>query len=156
MQKNEIQHPGPDLALQPGTMDLPSRTILLVDDDSDIRSLIRTFLEHEGYRVLTCGNAERATQIFESIAANGGKIDLLVTDFYMPQESGMELAARLKQQTQDLPILIISGGILSDTYHQQLRLEGWNFLSKPFSLPDLLATVHVILQASLSTSCPAD
>src|ERR1700761_870060 len=63
-----------------------SSTILVVDDDPDIRSLTRTFLEHEGYQVYSSGDAARALQIYTSVP----KIDLLITDLYMPNGSGME------------------------------------------------------------------
>jgi two-component system, chemotaxis family, chemotaxis protein CheY len=120
-------------------------TILLVDDDPDIRSLARTFLVHEGYRVFVSGDAERATQVFRSAP----QIDLLITDLYLPQRSGMQLAQDLKALHQDLPILMISGGSLDPAYRDQLQLQGWRFLAKPFSLPELLATVHLILGSSV-------
>src|ERR1700748_1009187 len=85
----------------------PSR-ILLVDDDPDMRSLTRTFLEHEGYGVFSSGDGERAAQIFHSVP----EIDLLVTDLYMPGKSGMELARELKLVRSDLPVLMISGGFV--------------------------------------------
>jgi CheY-like chemotaxis protein len=121
------------------------QTILLVDDDPDIRSLTRTFLQHEGYRVHSCGDSERASQIFRSAIKNTHGIDLLITDYYMPDRSGMELALELKALRHQLPVLLISGGFLGAKYLQQLRTEGWNFLGKPFALPDLLAAVHLIL-----------
>jgi two-component system, chemotaxis family, chemotaxis protein CheY len=121
----------------------PHGTILLVDDDPDIRSLARTFLVHEGYRVFTSGDAERATHVFRSAS----EIDLLIVDLYLPERSGMELAKDLKALRQDLPILMISGGLLDPALRDQLQEQGWRFLAKPFSLPELLATVHLILDA---------
>ncbi len=59
----------------------------------------------------------------------------------------MQLAQDLKALQQDLPILMISGGSLDPAYRNQLQLQGWRFLAKPFSLPELLATVHLILGA---------
>jgi DNA-binding NtrC family response regulator len=116
-------------------------TILLVDDDPDIRSLTRTFLEHEGYIVFSSGDAERAAQIFRAVP----QIDLLVTDLYMPGRSGMELAQELKALRSELPVLMISGGMMADGQEAELKGKGWSFLAKPFRLPDLLATVHRIL-----------
>ena len=111
--------------------------ILLVDDDADIRSLTRTFLEHEGYSVFSSGDADRAVQIFRNVP----QIDLLVTDLYMPGRSGMELAQELKAIRRDLPVLLISGG----KFDGGLEEEGWSFLAKPFRLPELLGEVHRIL-----------
>jgi two-component system, chemotaxis family, chemotaxis protein CheY len=121
--------------------ELSPSMILVVDDDPDIRSLTRTFLEHEGYSVFSSGDAERAVQIFRSVP----KIDLLVTDLYMPGRSGLELGMELKAVRSELPVLLISGGAGAEEYAAQTRGDGWNFLAKPFRLPDFLATVHRIL-----------
>lgn len=123
-------------------------TILVVDDDSDIRSLTRTFLEHEGYNVYTSGDADRAAQIFRRAA----HIDLLITDYSMPHRSGMDLAREIKSLQPTLPILIISGILLDPMQFQYLRTEGWNFLAKPFSFPQLLANVHEILRTTPPSS----
>ena len=119
-----------------------SPTILVVDDDPDIRSLTRTFLEHEGYEVCTSGDADRAAQIFRS----SSHIDLLITDYSMPDRSGMDLAMELKSLRPALPILIISGISLAPAQLSLMESHGWNFLAKPFSLLQLLALVHTILQ----------
>jgi two-component system, chemotaxis family, chemotaxis protein CheY len=116
-------------------------TILLVDDDADMRSLTRTFLEHEGYSVFTSGDADRAAQIFSSVP----RIDLLITDMYMPGRSGMELAFDMKTMRPNLPILMISGGFVDDDVKERLLHESWRFLSKPFRLTELLAAVHLML-----------
>jgi DNA-binding response OmpR family regulator len=115
--------------------------VLLVDDDPDIRSLTRTFLEHEGYSVFSSGDAVRAAQIFRNVP----QIDLLVTDFYMPGVSGMDLATELKAIRNDLPVLMLSGGVMEDGQMARLKQEGWSFLAKPFRLPELLSAVHRIL-----------
>src|SRR5580704_5000413 len=124
-------------------------TILLVDDDPDIRSLTKTFLEHEGYRVFSSGDAERAVQIFSSGSrADKPRIDLLITDLYLPGRSGMDLAVQLKSLRSELPVLMISGGAVDGGQRAQLQQEGWRFLGKPFRLTELLSTVHVMLAVS--------
>jgi len=120
--------------------ELSPSVILLVDDDPDVRLLTRTFLEHEGYSVFSSGDAERAVQMFRSIP----QIDLVVTDLYMPGRSGMELARELKAIRNEVPVLLISGGMLEEKQEAGLQ-EGWSFLAKPFRLPELLAAVHRIL-----------
>jgi DNA-binding response OmpR family regulator len=123
-----------------------SSTILLVDDDPDIRSLTKTFLEHEGYRVFSSGDAERAVQIFSNgPRADKPRIDLLITDLYLPGRSGMDLAVQLKSLRSELPVLMISGGAVDGGQRAQLQQEGWRFLGKPFRLTELLSTVHVML-----------
>ena len=124
-----------------GSTELSPSVILLVDDDPDVRLLTRTFLEHEGYSVFSSGDVERAAQIYRSVP----QIDLVVTDLYMPVRSGMELARELKAIRREVPVLLISGGVLEDGQEAGLREEGWSFLAKPFRLPELLAAVHRIL-----------
>jgi DNA-binding NtrC family response regulator len=121
-----------------------SRTILVVDDDSDIRSLIRTFLEHEGYNVHTCEDADRAVHIFRRSPG----IDLLITDFSMPERTGLDLAREIKSIRPTLPVLIVSGIIMAAAELERMRIRNWNFLPKPFSLPQLLAEVHRILSSA--------
>jgi DNA-binding NtrC family response regulator len=127
------------------------RSILVVDDDPDIRSLTRTFLQHEGYHVYTSGDVNRASQIYR----RAPHIDLLITDYLMPHRSGMDLAHELKAISPLLPILIISGILLAPDQLAQMQAEGWSFLAKPFSLPRLLAAVHNILQPVQSSDTSA-
>ena len=134
-----------DRATEEGSLSV----VLLVEDDPDIRALTRTFLEHEGYSVFSSGDAERGVQIFRSVP----RIDLLVTDLYLPGRSGMELARELKGERSDLPVLVISGGILEEEQEAKLKAEGWSFLAKPFRLPDLLAAVHRILAPVEARRC---
>src|ERR1700729_2750989 len=141
---NRQKDPQVGFEISPGKgslQELSPSMILLVDDDPDIRSLTRTFLEHEGYSVFSSGDAERAAQIFRSVP----QIDLLVTDLYMPGRSGMELARELKAIRSEVPVLLISGGVLEREQETGLQDAGWSFLAKPFRLPELLATVHRIL-----------
>lgn len=115
-------------------------TILVVDDDPDIRSLLRTFLEHEGYVVYASGDQNRATQIFRR-----SPVDLVILDYSMPQRSGSELARELQTIRPSVCIMIISGAIMPPAELEQVQTRGWTFLAKPFSLPKLLTEVHTIL-----------
>ena len=130
-----------DLESLDGSVPVTPSTILLVDDDPDVRSLARTFLEHEGYAVYSSGDADRAAQIFKSVS----QIDLLVKDLYMPLRSGMELALELKGLRCELPVLLISGGLVDAVQKMLLQEEGWSFLAKPFRLTELLSMVHRVL-----------
>jgi CheY-like chemotaxis protein len=130
--------------MQPESLPIASRDhkILVVDDDADIRSLTRTFLEGEGYAVYSSGDADRAAQIFRRSPG----IELLVTDYSMPQRTGLDLARELKHLHPSLHVLIISGVFLSEDEHRLIQAQGWRFLPKPFSLPQLLTEVHEILE----------
>jgi DNA-binding NtrC family response regulator len=136
-------------AEQPEPPPFSETTILLVDDDPDIRALTRTFLEHIGFRVLSSGDADRAAQIF----LGAQHVDLLIADQNMPGRSGKDLAFQLKMVDPELPVLLISGAL--ETASSSLFTQpGWTFLPKPFSLPALLDTVHRILETSGSPQEP--
>jgi len=121
-----------------------TNSILLVDDDPDIRSLIRTFLEHEGYIVYTAADADRAAQIFQ----RRKDVDLLITDYSMGKRSGIDLARQLHCSRPNLPVLVISGLVMDVEEMDRMKIRGLKFLPKPFSLPRLLSEVHEILNPS--------
>jgi len=130
------------------TSPFSNQTILLVDDDPDIRALARTFLEHIGFRVLSSENPDRAAQIFLA----SSRVDLLITDQNMPGRSGMELAKQLTTLCPELPVLMISGAALEPGMSEQFTQPGWSFLPKPFALPALLDAVHKILARVLPSA----
>jgi CheY-like chemotaxis protein len=81
------------------------RTILVVDDDEDIRSLARAYLEDQGYRVLQAPNGAEGLRVLGS-----AQVDLLFTDILMPGDiDGFELAERAKQAYPSLRVLYTSG-----------------------------------------------
>ncbi len=110
-------------------------TILVVDDETGIRELIRKILTRERYRVLEAGSAEEALS-----AAQGQPVDLLITDVMLPGMQGPDLARRMQQMLPALKALFISG------YTGQERLPaGARFLAKPFTLAALLEKVREAL-----------
>ena len=110
-------------------------TILVVDDETGIRELIRKILSREGYRVLEAGNAEDA-----QAAARGQHIDLIITDVMLPGINGPELARRMQQAAPRLKALFISGHTGS-----AIIPPGASFLAKPFTLAALLEKVRQTL-----------
>jgi PAS domain S-box-containing protein len=119
-----------------------TETILLVEDEEQVRELARRVLQRVGYTVLAAANAEAATAIADRHA---GHIHLLVTDMLLPQLGGRELAARLSIHRPAIKVLYISGS--SDGSMARLRMlePGTGFLEKPFSLDRLLRTVRQAL-----------
>jgi len=122
----------------------PHRTILLVDDDSDIRSLYKAFLRHAGYAVLSCHNTQRAAEVF----ASRPNIDLLLTDIHMPEGSGVELAQTLTAAKPEMPVILISGEDISQRRAAEILSRSWRFVQKPVSLPYLLDLIHTLLTPS--------
>jgi PAS domain S-box-containing protein len=119
-----------------------TETILLVEDEEQVRDLARRVLERVGYTVLAAANAEAATAIADR---HPGYIHHLVTDMLLPHLGGRELAARLSIHRPAIKVLYISG--TSDGSMGRLRLlePTTRFLEKPFSLDRLLRTVRQAL-----------
>ena len=121
-----------------------SETILLVEDEEQVRELARRVLERVGYTVLAAHDAESAIALADRHA---GHIHLLVADMMLPRSGGREVAARLSIHRPAIKVLYISG--TSDGSIARLRLiePGTAFLEKPFSLDRLLRTVRQTLGA---------
>jgi PAS domain S-box-containing protein len=119
-----------------------TETLLLVEDEEQVRELGRRVLERVGYTVLAAPNAEAATAIADRHA---GHIHLLITDMLLPQLSGRELAARLSIHRPAIKVLFISGTAEASIARLRLLEPGTRFLEKPFSLDRLLRTVRQAL-----------
>jgi CheY-like chemotaxis protein len=126
-----------------------AETILLVEDDGMLRTLVRETLEGAGYRVLEASEPLEA----RAIAGNHqGVIQLLVTDVIMPKASGPELAKELLQVCPGLKVLYMSGYTGLAISRRGVRRREAAFLSKPFTPADLAAKVREVLEGGGKTS----
>ena len=106
------------------------KTILVAEDDPDLRYVMMCSLHAMGYSVVTAGDAFLASTAFKT---HGG-IDLLLTDFDMPGRTGMELARELTGLRPTLPVLIITGSILQAETLTEINTRHWTYVSKPCHL----------------------
>lgn len=123
-----------------------SETVLLVEDEKDVRNVLVKGLEHEGFLVKAFSGAEPA---LEFLGGESTRPAILVTDVVMPHINGRQLAEAARQRLPGLPVLFISGyteDIIAD--HGVLR-EGVALLEKPFSPSDLAHKVREILDNQL-------
>ena len=120
------------------TPDSQSGMILVVDDDFEIRSLTKRFLEAAGWAVVTAADGAEGFRCYEERRAD---IVMLLTDIRMPNVNGFELADRVLEIDSELPVLFMSG-------------EDWNAypdlkcLAKPFGLAELLDSVSRTLRVN--------
>jgi CheY-like chemotaxis protein len=120
-----------------------AETILLVEDEPEVREMTRELLEAEGYRVLSAGRPDEALERARRLE---GPIHLLLTDVVMPQMNGRELAERLAQMRADLKVLFMSG--YTDDAMVRLGVSDTRalFLGKPFTRAMLAAKVREALE----------
>jgi DNA-binding response OmpR family regulator len=115
--------------------------ILVVDDDRELRNLIRTALEHEGYDVLT---AQDAVQGLELIARR--KIDVALLDVMMPGMDGLTMLSHLREHNENLRVIIMTALNTPETAISALRDQACDLLSKPFEIQQLLSAVQTALE----------
>jgi PAS domain S-box-containing protein len=125
---------------EPGT-----ETILLVEDEANLRYLARQFLEKQGYRVIEAADGAVAMQI---VVAHEGVIHLLLTDVIMPGMNGRELAQRVSEIRPNVKVLYMSGYTENVIGHNGTLDAGVRLLQKPFNLRDLKDKVREVLDTS--------
>jgi PAS domain S-box-containing protein len=117
-------------------------TILLVEDESNVRQLAREYLENQGYTVLEAAGGAAAIEISN---AHPGPIHLLLTDVIMPGMNGRELAQRVSEIRPNMKVLYMSGYTENAIGHNGTLDAGITLLQKPFTLHALKAKVREVL-----------
>jgi signal transduction histidine kinase len=117
--------------------------VLLVEDDHDVRDLVRTILEQRGYRVIEAADSDQA---LEQAAACAEPIELVLTDVIVPRLNGREIFRRVQRIHPEARVLYMSGYTDNVVGSQGLLDEGIDFLQKPFSTQDLLLKVEEVLE----------
>lgn len=126
--------------------------ILVVDDDQRLRELLRSFLSRNGFRVTVAGNAPEARERLGTM-----EFDLMVLDVMMPGESGLELAAALRQRRKPIPILMLTAMGEAKDRIAGLERGADDYLPKPFEPRELLLRIGSILRrtATQTAAVPA-
>ncbi len=119
-------------------------TVLLVEDDAGVRSLVRDTLKDSGYTVLDAANGREALALVQQ---HRGPLDLLVTDVIMPGLGGRQLAEQLLARFPDMKVLYMSGYTDDAVVRYGILQEHVHFLQKPFALPVLGRKIREVLDA---------
>jgi CheY-like chemotaxis protein len=117
-----------------------TETLLVVEDQAEVRGYAVTVLKGYGYRVIPATNADEAL-----LLCKGERIDLLLTDVVMPGVGGRELASRLEELRPDIKVLFMSGYTGDAIVRHGVLDEGAKFIQKPFSPAELARKVRAIL-----------
>jgi PAS domain S-box-containing protein len=120
-----------------------TETIVVVDDEQPVRSLVHRILTRAGYGVITAANAAEALTLTRS---HPGPVHCLITDLAMPGLPGTELTRRLRAERPELAVLYMSGYAEPFLHHVGNADDRTNLLPKPFSRADLLTAVRATIQ----------
>ena len=123
------------------------RTVLVVDDEKNIRRTLQLVLEGEGYRVL---GAENASQALGILASPDTPVDLAILDVKLPDMSGLDALAKIRgdEATRDLPIIVISGHATVHDAVMAIKLGASDFFEKPLARERVLVSVRNVLDAA--------
>jgi DNA-binding NtrC family response regulator len=119
-----------------------TKTILLVEDEPIVRSLLREVLERAGYQVLAC---ERPEDGIAECRSHIGKIDLLLTDVVMPGMNGKEMASHILEMMPELSVIFMSGYTEHVLVNDGILDAKIEYLQKPFSLQTLRQRLERVL-----------
>lgn len=118
-------------------------SVLVVDDDADVRFMLEEFANDMGYRIQLASDGARALDLLSQ-----QPFDVVITDFKMPVMNGIELMAKARARNIETPFLVITGhggeGVMLDA----LRLGAVDFVAKPFDLNELSRTLTRIIALS--------
>lgn len=118
-------------------------TVLIIEDDNEVREFLESLLERAGYRTATAANGKEGVELFRTT-----EVDLVITDIIMPEKDGIETIMDMKRTRPTLKVIAISGGGRAEpeNYLHSARLLGADrTIKKPFTNEDILEAVGTLL-----------
>ncbi len=122
-------------------------TILLVDDEYNLRKSFKIGLMHRGYAVLEASDGREA---LEKLSTSKHRIDMVITDYSMPGMDGLELLAKIRKKSGDIPVIMITAYGQKSLVIEALRNQCDSFIEKPLSLDELILEIERIRHKKLS------
>ena len=132
--------------------DRDKKTILVVDDEPEVRKLVSAMVSQFGYTVMTADSGEHAIILYRN---HKGPIDLLITDVIAPGMSGPMLADKLTELQPDLKVLYISGYDNTHVVQKYVVEKGHALLTKPFTVDDMKDKVRGMLTSAAQNASRA-
>ncbi len=118
-----------------------SKRILLVEDETNIRNLVKMNLELEGYEVIATGEGKQAIKFF-----HGQHFDLLMLDVMLPEVSGFQICEQVRLTNMEVPIIFLTAKDTAADRIAGLKKGADDYLTKPFNLEELLLRVKKLIQ----------
>jgi two-component system OmpR family response regulator len=121
--------------------------ILLAEDDENLGTLLHTFLKNKGFETVLTRNGKAAYEVFSQ-----QRFDFCILDVMMPEMDGFTLAKEIRETDKKIPILFLTAKSLKEDKLQGFAIGADDYLTKPFSMEELLARITAILRRTESTS----
>lgn len=122
---------------------MPEARLLVADDERTILDLLCASLRHAGFEVLAANDGREALSL-----ARSGRPDVLILDVMMPGNDGFEVVSRLRDEGLDAPVLFLTARDATEDKVRGLTVGGDDYVTKPFSLDEVLARIRALLRRS--------
>lgn len=121
--------------------------LLYAEDDASLSFVTRDNLELQGYEVVHCADGKIALDAFK-----GGNFDLAILDVMMPNMDGFTLAEEIRKYDKQIPIIFLTAKSLKDDKIHGLKIGGDDYITKPFSIEELILKIQIFLRRSQMTT----
>lgn len=118
--------------------------LLVVEDDPNLGDILNEYLSMKGYSTILCRDGEEGWSKFKK-----GAFDLCILDIMMPKKDGFTLGKEIKKVEEDLPIIYLTAKNLKDDIIQGLKIGADDYITKPFSMEELLLRINAILRRTM-------
>ncbi|KNF07026.1 two component transcriptional regulator [Gottschalkia purinilytica] len=125
-----------------------NKKILVVDDEDKITDVVASYLEKEGYDVITSSDGKEALEIF-----NREEIHLIILDLMLPNISGEEICTKIRN-VSDVPIIMLTAKVEEDNKIEGLAIGADDYVTKPFSVRELVGRVKALIRRSYKEENP--
>jgi len=122
--------------------------ILVVDDEQTLRAAMFRIFSRKEYNVITTGNVREA----ESVITSNSELDLAIVDVKLPDGSGIDLLATLRQKYNNIPVIVLTGFASIDVAVKATKLGAFHFMTKPFNIEELISIVEKALSHKMLVS----
>ena len=118
--------------------------LLVVEDDPNLGDILDEYLIMKGYSTVLCRDGEEGWSKFKK-----GSFDLCILDIMMPKKDGFTLGKEIKKVEEDLPIIYLTAKNLKDDVIEGLKIGADDYITKPFSMEELLLRINAILRRTM-------
>ncbi len=125
--------------------------LLYAEDDETLSFITKDHLELQGYEVIHCANGAAAFEKYKE-----EKFDLVILDVMLPEMDGFTIAENIRKKDHQIPIIFLTAKSMKDDRIQGLKLGGDDYLTKPFSIEELILKIEIFLRRSRVLEAPSE